>query len=376
LIHAERLAAAGQLVSGVAHELNNPLQSVVGFTELLLASEQRHEARGDLERILSEAHRAAKIVRNLLAFVRRSGGERTTTPLNELVQSVLELRSYELGVANIAIVRDFASDLPPVPINREEIKQVLLNLVLNAEHAMKTNGAGTLCVRTMTCDAGVAVEVHDDGPGVPPTVARRIFEPFFSTKEVGEGTGLGLSIALGIAEAHGGTLVLADASQGARFRLTIPTAEATTSAATGRAPSIPVRSAMSGQRALVADDENGVRMLLQRLLTQRGFAVDVAVDGEMASTLVQRRQYDVILCDVKMPRVNGLALFERIRRQQPDVLDRFIFVSGDILNPQLRGLSDSSQILLLSKPFDASTLDKVLAEVIARRLGEGVAVHS
>jgi PAS domain S-box-containing protein len=375
LIHAERLAAAGQLVSGVAHELNNPLQSVVGFTELLLASEQRHDARGDLERILSEAHRAAKIVRNLLTFVRRSGGERTSTHLNDLVQSVLELRSYEFGVANIAIVTDFANDLPPVPINREEIKQVLLNLVLNAEHAMKTNGAGTLRVRTMTCDAGVAVEVHDDGPGVPPTVARRIFEPFFSTKEVGEGTGLGLSIALGIAEAHGGTLVLADASQGARFRLTLPTAAAPAAVAIRRTSSTPVRSAISGQRALVADDEKGVRMLLQRMLTQRGFAVDVAVDGEMASTLVQQSQYDVILCDVKMPRVNGLALYERIRRQQPDILDRFIFVSGDILNPQLRGLSDSSQILLLSKPFDGSTLDKVLAEVIARRLGEGVAAH-
>jgi PAS domain S-box-containing protein len=377
LIHAERLAAAGQLVSGVAHELNNPLQSVVGYTELLLAGERREQPREDLERILSEANRAAKIVRNLLAFVRRSCGERQHASLNDLVQSALELRAYEFRVANIEIQTDYANDLPPVHINREEIQQVLLNLLLNAEHAMKTGGGrGKLRVRTMTCDIGVAVEVQDNGPGVPPAVAGRIFEPFFSTKEVGDGTGLGLSIALGIAQAHGGMLTLADAGQSACFRLTLPTGAANTSTDIRGGSRVPVRSALAGQRALVADDEDGVRRLLQRLLTQRGFAVDVAVDGQMATKLLQECDYDVILCDLKMPNVDGLALYERIRRNQTAILDRFIFVSGDILNPQLQSLSDSSHMLLISKPFDAATLDKVLSEVHVRRFGEGAAIHS
>ncbi|MGH9255501.1 MAG: hybrid sensor histidine kinase/response regulator [Vicinamibacterales bacterium] len=378
LIHAERLAAAGQLVSGVAHELNNPLQSVVGFAELLLEGERRKEAREDIEQILSEATRAAKIVQNLLAFVRRSSVERTPASLNALVQSAVALRAYEFGVANIEIDADYSNDVPPVRVNREEIQQVLLNLLLNAEHAMKANGErGRLRVRTMTCDAGVVVEVHDNGPGVPASMAGRIFEPFFSTKEVGQGTGLGLSIALGIVEAHGGTLLLADASQGACFRLTLPAAEATSAVDAREKLPVPVRYALAGQRALVADDEEPVRQLLRRLLTRRGFAVDLAIDGRMAERFLERSRYDVVLCDVKMPNGGGLALYDSIRQRQRDVLDRFVLISGDILNPQLHCLSDSSQVPLLSKPFDAAKLDDVLDQVISRRFASQpvAAVH-
>ena len=379
LIHTERIAAAGQLVSGVAHELNNPLQAVVGFTELLLEGERRQETREDLEQILSEANRAAKIVRNLLAFVRRSSVERASAGVNDLVKSALALRSYELGVANIRIDADYAEDLPQVRVNREEIQQVLLNLLLNAEHAMKTvRDRGHLRITTMACDGAVVVEVQDDGPGVPQSVAGRIFEPFFSTKEVGQGTGLGLSIALGIIEAHGGTLVLAETSEGACFRLTLPGAAAAEVAEESiEAPPEQFHPASLGQRALVADDEEPVRMLLRRLLTRRGFAVDLATDGQMAETLLERSQYDVVLCDVKMPNGGGLALYDSIRQRQPDVLDRFVFISGDILNTQLHRLSDSSQVSLLSKPFDAPKLDSVLDQVVARRLGrrDAAAAH-
>lgn len=370
LIHAERLAAAGQLVSGVAHELNNPLQSVVGFAELLIEGEKRPEVRGDLEQIHSEANRAAKIVRNLLAFVRRSSPERGPANLNELVQSAVALRAYEFGVANIDLDARYADDLPPVLVNREEIQQVLLNLLLNAEHAMKTSQRhGRLRVQTMVSDAGVTVEVHDSGPGVPAAVAGRIFEPFFSTKEVGQGTGLGLSIALGIVEAHGGTLVLSDSTEGACFRLTLPSAAVAHATQTRGSAPAETRAAMTGQRALVADDEAPVRALLQRLLTRRGFLVDQAVDGRMASQLLERNQYDVILCDVQMPNMGGLALFESIRRHRPDLVDRFVFISGDILNPELYALTDSANIPLLSKPFGAAKLDGALDRILARRFG-------
>jgi CheY-like chemotaxis protein len=302
--------------------------------------------------------------------VRRSSVERGSASLNELVQSAVALRAYEFGVANIEIDADYANDLPPVRVNREEIQQVLLNLLLNAEHAMKAmGGRGQLRVRTLRFAGGVAVEVHDNGPGVAPRVAGRIFEPFFSTKEVGQGTGLGLSIALGIVEAHGGSLILTDASQGACFRLTLPMAEAQKSPEAPEAPHV-VRSAIAGQRALVADDEEHVRLLLHRLLTRRGFVVDLAIDGQMAARLLERNQYDVVLCDVKMPNVGGLALYDTIRQTQPDVLDRFVFISGDILNAQLHWLSDSSQVPLLSKPFDAAKLDHVLDRVLARRFGQ------
>ncbi len=223
LIHSERLSAVGQLVSGVAHELNNPLQSILGFTELLIDAEERPELRRDLEQVRSEAIRAGKIVRNLLAFVRRSSSERTMVGINDIVKTTISLRSYEFGSANIRLYESYGEGLPSVVINPEEIQQVILNLILNAEQAMRTaHRGGTLTVTTKLVDEMVTIEIQDDGPGVPPALAGRVFEPFFSTKEVGEGTGLGLSIAMGIAEAHGGALTLVPTEKGACFRLSLP----------------------------------------------------------------------------------------------------------------------------------------------------------
>ena len=223
LIHSERLSAVGQLVSGVAHELYNPLQSILGFTELLIDAEQRPELRRDLEQVRSEAIRAGKIVRNLLAFVRRSSSERTIASVNDIVKTTISLRSYEFGSANIRLFESYGEGLPSVVVNPEEIQQVILNLILNAEQAMRSaHRGGTLTVTTKCVDTMVTIEIQDDGPGVPPALAGRVFEPFFSTKEVGEGTGLGLSIAMGIAEAHAGTLTLVPTVQGACFRLALP----------------------------------------------------------------------------------------------------------------------------------------------------------
>jgi PAS domain S-box-containing protein len=223
LIHSERLSAVGQLVSGVAHELNNPLQSILGFTELLIDAEERPEMRRDLEQVRSEAIRAGKIVRNLLAFVRRSSSERTIANVNDIVKTTISLRSYEFGSANIRLFESYGEGLPSVVVNPEEIQQVILNLVLNAEQAMRSaRRGGTLTVTTKCVDSMVTIEIQDDGPGVPPALAGRVFEPFFSTKEVGEGTGLGLSIAMGIAEAHAGTLTLVPTDEGACFRLALP----------------------------------------------------------------------------------------------------------------------------------------------------------
>jgi PAS domain S-box-containing protein len=228
LIHSERLSAIGQLVSGVAHELNNPLQSILGFTELLIDAEERPELRRDLEHVRLEAIRAGKIVRNLLAFVRRSSTERSVASANEIVKTTLALRSYEFGTANIRLFESYADRLPPVVANPEEIQQVILNLIMNAEQAMRSaHRGGTLTVTTNDVGGMVTIEIRDSGPGVPPALAGRIFEPFFSTKDVGEGTGLGLSIAMGIAEAHGGSLMLVPTDTGACFRLSLPAAAET-----------------------------------------------------------------------------------------------------------------------------------------------------
>jgi signal transduction histidine kinase len=189
----------------------------------LIDGEARADTKRDLAQVRTEAIRAGKIVRNLLAFVRRSSSERTMAYLNEIARSTIVLRSYEFKSANIRLIENYAEGLPSVVVNPEEIQQVILNLIMNAEQAMRSaHRGGTLTVTTRCVDDMVSIEIQDDGPGVPAALAGRVFEPFFSTKEVGEGTGLGLSIAIGIAEAHGGSLALIPTDRGACFRLTLP----------------------------------------------------------------------------------------------------------------------------------------------------------
>jgi PAS domain S-box-containing protein len=225
LIHSERLSAVGQLVAGVAHELNNPLQGVMGNLELMIRSEDRPQTRADLEEIRVAGERAAKIVRNLLTFARRSALDRSVEDLNEIVRATLAWRATDLRATDIALDEQYAVELPLIIVNREEIQQVILNLILNAEHATRSTGQpGMLHVRTGTAAGAVFVEIADEGPGIPRDTAARIFEPFFTTKFVGEGTGLGLSVSLGIAEAHGGSLALVPGDGGARFALTLPVA--------------------------------------------------------------------------------------------------------------------------------------------------------
>jgi len=225
LVRGERLSAVGELVSGVAHEINNPLQSVIGTLELLLRDLHDARMREDLERARNEAGRAGRIIRNLLFFVRRSPAERLLTDVNEIVKSVVSVRAYDLSQSNIELRELYGPNLPVVLANRDEIQQVVLNLVMNAQHAMvSANGGGMLTVRTYVKVDHAVIEVTDDGPGVAPELAGRIFEPFFTTKSVGSGTGLGLSLAFGIANAHGGKLELVPTSVGACFRLSLPSA--------------------------------------------------------------------------------------------------------------------------------------------------------
>jgi two-component system NtrC family sensor kinase len=220
LVHTERLSAIGALVAGVAHELNNPLQTILGSAEVLL--DEQPSGRRELELIRCEAGRAAQIVRNLLAFVRRTTPDRAAVDLNQLVRTTIELRQYHLERSNILVHVDLHADRLPVFANREEIQQIVLNLVLNAEQALESRHGGHIGVRTFPRGGSQVVEIVDDGPGIDRDLRGRIFEPFFTTKDVGQGTGLGLSISHGIALAHGGSLELCPCQAGACFQLSLP----------------------------------------------------------------------------------------------------------------------------------------------------------
>jgi two-component system NtrC family sensor kinase len=223
LVRGERLSAIGEFVSGVAHEINNPLQSVIGTLELLL--DQPHDAavRADLERTRFEAGRAGRIIRNLLTFIRQSPNERLLVELNEIVKSTVSVRAYELEHAGIETREEYGPLLPLVLANRDAIQQVILNLIINAQQAMvEPHGTRVMSVQTFMIAGDAVVEVRDTGPGIPAEFAGRIFEPFFTTKSMGAGTGLGLSLSLGIASSHGGTLELVPTESGCCFRLRLP----------------------------------------------------------------------------------------------------------------------------------------------------------
>ena len=223
LVRGERLSALGEFVSGVAHEINNPLQSIIGSLDLVLDQHLDAGLRGDVERARFEADRAGRIVRNLLRFVRQAPNERLLLDLNEIVKATMSVRAYELEMAGVQIREEYAPMLPLVLVNREEIQQVLLNLVMNAQQAMSDSGGSrVLSVRTFMAGVDAVVEVRDTGPGIPAELAGKVFEPFFTTKSAGAGPGLGLSLSLGIANAHQGQLELVDAPSGCCFRLTLP----------------------------------------------------------------------------------------------------------------------------------------------------------
>jgi PAS domain S-box-containing protein len=221
LVHSERLSAVGELIAGVAHEINNPLQTIIGCVELMLEEQRDPGQARDLELVRQEATRAGEIVRNLLAFVRRGSPDRGPADLNQLARATAHLREHHLAQRNISLQLELHPGVLPVLVNREEIQQIILNLVMNAEHAIG-DAPGSIVIRTNAAEHAHMLQVIDDGPGINPELRGRVFEPFFTTKDVGQGTGLGLSIALGIATAHGGSLQLCDRGKGACFQLTLP----------------------------------------------------------------------------------------------------------------------------------------------------------
>jgi signal transduction histidine kinase len=226
LIQSDKLAAVGELISGVAHEINNPLTAVVGFSQLLKKHENGlgEDQRKQLDIIWSEAERVRKIVSNLLSFARKQKPEKKPLDVNSLVEMVLDIRSYELEVGNINIVKEFGEELPQVEADAQQIEQVFLNMINNAQQAMiETHGKGNLTIRTYTNDNVVRIEFIDDGPGIAEEDLKKIFDPFFTTKEAGKGTGLGLSVSYGIIKEHNGNIfVESDQGKGARFIIELP----------------------------------------------------------------------------------------------------------------------------------------------------------
>ncbi len=369
LFQAEKLASIGELISGVAHELNNPLTSVLVHAQLLSMDPSMPErARENLKWIEEEARRAAGIVQNLLDFVRRRPPKRESVDINEIVRKSLALRAYEMKVENVKVKEELSPSLPSTSADPQQLQQVFLNIIINAEQAMyEAHGGGTLTVRTsLTPENFIRIEFCDDGPGIPKEHMSRIFDPFFTTKE--KGTGMGLAIAYNLVKEHGGRIWARNNTPepGVTFFVEIPVtageevkwAEELLKELEGKLPSAKV---------LVVEDEVAITNVLRTILAQEGMEVKVAGDGEQALRILEGEDFDLVISDVRLPRLSGIALYEKVKASKPHLANRFIFITGDVLTPATEAFLHSTGSLYLTKPFSVNQLREKIKEALKTR---------
>ncbi|MDY7040635.1 MAG: ATP-binding protein, partial [Chloroflexota bacterium] len=372
LLQSGRLSAVGQLISGVAHELNNPLTSIMGYAELVQREASANEAlKADLQKIYEQAERSAHIVRKLLTFARQYPPMREKTDINRTIETTIEFLDYQLEVDNITVVHDLDPNLPYTQADVHQLQQVFLNILNNAHQAMKhAHGQGTLTVRTRPVDDGKTIRVTftDDGPGIPSNIITRIFDPFFTTKEVGEGTGLGLSICYGIVTEHEGRIwAESEPGEGATFIVELPVVKKSKKGAKQliSQEDVLLRPRTPSRRILIVEDELTIAGLLARILKLEGHTTDLATDGNQALSRIKLEHYDAIICDLKMPGLSGQEFYERLLQMDSPLVQKVIFSTGDVVNPETQAFLQKTPNPYIRKPFLQEDVLAALREILS-----------
>lgn len=368
LLQSEKLSALGQLIAGIAHELNNPLAAISGYAQLLkMNADLDPQTRQDVIRIYEQAQRAARIVHNLLTFAREHRAIHQPTDINTLLQKSLELMAYQLRTEDITVDLRLAPQPLRVIGDPYQLQQVFFNLIGNARDAMTSaHGGGRLAVKTELDGATVRIRIADNGPGLTPEAKQHLFEPFFTTKEVGKGTGLGLSICFGIVSEHGGRIYPDETRRhGAEFVVEFPYTTRLPDADLGSTVDSP--TFQTDQLVLLVEDDEAVCRVVQRVLAQDRHRAVVTRDGFEALDYLRRARdrgvsIALIISDIKMPNMDGDELYDCILRDHPELGERVLFITGDSISPSTRDFLGAHGLPFLSKPFDLDELRHAVRE--------------
>ena len=367
LVQAAKMSAVGQLVSGVAHELNNPLAVIMGYTEL--AKMRLSATNGDpkqikmMEDLHFQADRCRKIVANLLQFARQVRPRLEVIRINDVVEQVLQLREYEFSTRNIKMVREYDPGNAYLCADMNKIQQVVLNLLNNSYDAIQeANTAGCICVRTTSQNGVVTLEFSDNGAGI--REPERVFDPFYTTKEVGRGTGLGLSVCYGIIEEHHGEIRAENLERGARFVITLPVSDL--KAVVQAQDALPEQFRFGREyAALVVDDEEPFVRLQSVYLGSMGIKATGARSGEEAVRCIEDSSFDIVIADVRMPGLlDGIQLYYWCREHKPELSERFLFVSGDLIALTTGKLFSETSIPRIQKPFKFEEYARAIRNVL------------
>ncbi len=362
-----RLASVGEMASGIAHEINNPLVGVIGFAELLVEKKDLpEEIKEQLKIINNGAQRVASIVKRLLAFARQHKPKRVYTNINEIIETTLELRTYSLKTNNIKVTTQFQSDLPWTVADPGQIQQVFLNIIINAETEMNlAHSKGNLLIRTETMDDIIQISFKDNGPGITRENLDKIFNPFFTTREVGEGTGLGLSMCHGIISEHNGHLYAKSSpGRGATFIVELPIIREDKQIESA-APAMDELERIVNARILIIDDELIVRQFLSKLLSDEGHEVESADNADTALERLKNKDFDLVLADIKMPGTSGSEFFKHIQNMDRSLAKKVVFITGDTMAADTKAFLTKTNAPYITKPFETKNLKNKVNRLLA-----------
>ncbi|HEX3586664.1 MAG TPA: GAF domain-containing protein [Candidatus Angelobacter sp.] len=366
LLQSEKMSAVGQLISGVAHELNNPLTAILGYTQLLESEKLEPRIEEFIQKLRKQAQRTQRIVQNLLSFARQHKPARVHVDLRSVVEDTIALRDYDLKVNNIEVVRDFGAVLPSVVADPHQLEQVYLNIINNAADAMMDSGRGGRLRISIAADNGsVVTSFHDSGPGIYDP--KHVFDPFYTTKGVGKGTGLGLSICYGIVKEHGGEISAQNHPDGGallQVRLPVAVGEKPISE---RDRIVARRESRLEGNVLLVDDEEAVLDFEREVLTAAGLNVVTVSSGAEAVDCLKQEDFDVLLLDSKIPGIwSSEEVFHWIEQNRPELVPRTVCVLSNVSDARVRAFVDATRIFCLVKPFEVSDLLAVARRVLRR----------